>query len=198
MPKGSKSIGQSKDMEGHKIARLTVLRRTEAPERSRKGDTSARWLCRCDCGKETIVSRRAMLSGKTQSCGCLRIEMNRAQAKALRAPGITAPLKRMVRSYKWNAFKRGLKFCLSEELFLSLISQPCYWCGANPSQQLKTIRGNDKENILIYNGIDRLHNYEGYTYDNSVPSCGTCNKMKSDLSESDFLSKIKQIYERHL
>jgi hypothetical protein len=29
-------------------------------------------LCQCDCGKTTIVRTRALTSGNTKSCGCLR------------------------------------------------------------------------------------------------------------------------------
>lgn len=32
-----------------------------------------RWLCRCECGKETIVQRVNLKNGHTQSCGCLTI-----------------------------------------------------------------------------------------------------------------------------
>lgn len=30
------------------------------------------WLCRCDCGKETLVRQTYLQSGKTKSCGCLQ------------------------------------------------------------------------------------------------------------------------------
>lgn len=30
------------------------------------------WECRCDCGNVALVSSRALLSGNTKSCGCLR------------------------------------------------------------------------------------------------------------------------------
>lgn len=29
------------------------------------------WLCECDCGNRTVVSRSSLLSGLTKSCGCL-------------------------------------------------------------------------------------------------------------------------------
>lgn len=32
------------------------------------------WKCRCDCGKETVVSYKHIISGHTQSCGCYRNE----------------------------------------------------------------------------------------------------------------------------
>lgn len=33
------------------------------------------WLCKCDCGNETIVSSMNLQSGDTQSCGCFRKEI---------------------------------------------------------------------------------------------------------------------------
>lgn len=32
------------------------------------------WMCKCDCGRVAVVTTSSLLSGKTQSCGCLRIE----------------------------------------------------------------------------------------------------------------------------
>lgn len=32
------------------------------------------WKCKCDCGKETVVSYKHIISGHTQSCGCYRDE----------------------------------------------------------------------------------------------------------------------------
>ena len=31
-----------------------------------------RWLCRCDCGTEKTILQTALVSGSTQSCGCLK------------------------------------------------------------------------------------------------------------------------------
>jgi hypothetical protein len=32
------------------------------------------WLCRCDCGRETVVISNSLLRGSTRSCGCLQKE----------------------------------------------------------------------------------------------------------------------------
>lgn len=32
------------------------------------------WLCKCDCGNEKVILANSLLSGKTQSCGCLARE----------------------------------------------------------------------------------------------------------------------------
>lgn len=33
-------------------------------------NSNSRWLCVCDCGNNTIVSKPALTSGETISCGC--------------------------------------------------------------------------------------------------------------------------------
>jgi hypothetical protein len=53
---------------------------------------TARWLCRCDCGKEHIVNSRALVKGLVQSCGCLRVDANRAKIKhGLTRVGVKKP-----------------------------------------------------------------------------------------------------------
>lgn len=54
---------------GNRYSRLLVI--GEAPSNHR-GD--AQWLCKCDCGKELIVSGASLRNGNTKSCGCLKID----------------------------------------------------------------------------------------------------------------------------
>ena len=42
------------------------------------------YLCHCECGKDTIVPRRYLLSGGTKSCGCLRRETTRLRGIRIR------------------------------------------------------------------------------------------------------------------
>lgn len=58
-----------RDLTGQRFGRLVVVER-----RSSQGGP-VRWLCRCDCGRETTVRRGDMRSGRTRSCGCLRREI---------------------------------------------------------------------------------------------------------------------------
>ncbi|UQT03204.1 hypothetical protein TOTORO_03420 [Serratia phage vB_SmaS-Totoro] len=50
---------------GDHIGRLTVVSFW-----GRDAGCNAKWNCRCDCGKMTIVVQRRLGTGKTQSCGC--------------------------------------------------------------------------------------------------------------------------------
>lgn len=35
----------------------------------------SKWNCQCDCGNEKIVTRNALTSGNTKSCGCLKKDL---------------------------------------------------------------------------------------------------------------------------
>ena len=52
------------DLTGQRYGKLTVL----APAEN-VGNRTA-WLCRCDCGRETVVKTYHLRSGHTKSCGC--------------------------------------------------------------------------------------------------------------------------------
>lgn len=54
---------------GQRFGRLIVV----APAPSSKAGR-ARWVCKCDCGKEKICLADNLRSGNTKSCGCIRIE----------------------------------------------------------------------------------------------------------------------------
>lgn len=68
-----------KDLTGLKFGRLTVLSR--APNDQTR---HVRWLCRCECGKEKVINRDALLSGATRSCGCYKKEVNSEPKPELR------------------------------------------------------------------------------------------------------------------
>lgn len=54
------------DITGDRFGHLTAIRYDH------KGNYRTYWLCRCDCGKDCVVSRQNLVSGKTLSCGHLR------------------------------------------------------------------------------------------------------------------------------
>lgn len=63
------SKNRLRDLTGQKFGRLTVIKRAE----SRAEVT--RWLCLCECGKETIVGYPNLANGHTKSCGCYNSEL---------------------------------------------------------------------------------------------------------------------------
>lgn len=60
-----------KDLCGQRFGKLVVLQQTEKPQQCRTN--ADYWLCRCDCGNETVVLGSNLLRGHTTSCGCKKL-----------------------------------------------------------------------------------------------------------------------------
>lgn len=56
------------NLTGKRFGRLTAI------EPHREKNQRLAWLCKCDCGKYTIVRTNMLTSGHTKSCGCLMID----------------------------------------------------------------------------------------------------------------------------
>lgn len=59
----------TKNLTGIRFGRLVAI------IRSGKQGSFASWRCVCDCGTERTLPSRALISGRTKSCGCLRREV---------------------------------------------------------------------------------------------------------------------------
>ena len=57
------------DLTGQRFGRLVVIR-----EYGRTKGGKVTWLCRCECGAETVVTSDHLRNEHTQSCGCLQRE----------------------------------------------------------------------------------------------------------------------------
>lgn len=68
--------GRAKDITGQQFGYLTAIEATG--EKNRRDYV---WRCRCKCGKEVFYSATRLLTGNTESCGCLRAEHLRAVNK---------------------------------------------------------------------------------------------------------------------
>ena len=60
------------DLTGKRFGKLVVIRQAETKY------SKIHWLCKCDCGNETIVSTSGLKSGHTSSCGCYQYEGERS------------------------------------------------------------------------------------------------------------------------
>lgn len=52
------------DLTGRRFGKITVVRPAE------NIGTKTAWVCRCDCGRETVVKTYHLRDGHTKSCGC--------------------------------------------------------------------------------------------------------------------------------
>lgn len=173
---------QVKNLIGKKFNNLLVIKKVFAPENT-KDKSSAYWLCKCDCGKEKIVSSQHLIKGYVICCGQFCMEHPKK---------IESAKNRIYNAYKLSAIKRNLIFSLNKEDFLKTITQNCFYCGAEPFNKMKV---NGVDRYIFYNGIDRINNKKGYTVGNIVPCCPDCNHAKSNKNIENFYEWIERAYQ---
>ena len=165
-------------MIGKKFGLLLVV--GEAPVPAGRTSKELFYLCKCDCGTEKVAEGDRLRNGRTKSCGCFGM-----------LPDGEASFNLLYNRYKINATDRGYNFDLSKDEFKSLTKQNCYYCNAEPSLTCKPKYANGG---YLYSGVDRLDNSFGYTLDNCVPCCYTCNIAKHCMTQDEFKNWIRRIY----
>lgn len=130
---------------------------------------------KCLCGCEFLTMLDYYKNGKSQSCGCF-LRKDLAQVKKLKRTFTRAENK------KWSAYlnrakSKKFEFEFTKEEFVTLINQPCFYCG-----------------IDKLNGIDRIDSNIGYLKHNCRPCCGDCNIAKHTMSHDQFINFIKRVY----
>lgn len=66
-------MGKGLELVGMTFNRLAVIEASPIPNQQQRY-----WLCKCSCGKETVVGTRELTKDRTKSCGCLIAEKARA------------------------------------------------------------------------------------------------------------------------
>ena len=150
VPDGRKRKKHS-DLSGSTVGLWFVIK--QLPDKVGK---RYKYLCRCKCGTEKEVLSSTLQSKRTKSCGCLRIE---------------AISKRRLESlYNRLVSHSSAKVSMTYEEFLTFTStEACHYCGA--AVEWRNGHG--------YN-LDRKDNTLGYSVDNCVVCCGSCNRTKGD------------------
>jgi hypothetical protein len=178
---------------GLKYGRLTAIKDLGLRNYGKSNRTF--FLFGCDCGSQVELPLKQVASMKTRSCGCLIYEDR-----------INSTNRYVYKSIKSGAKSRGLDFEISYNDFLSISSKECFYCGQIDKRNKWAYVGSSSNSSFVesvtnrklydsmINGLDRLDSSFGYTMDNIVSCCGTCNRAKMDLKLDDFLSHIKKIY----
>lgn len=167
----------SADLTGLKIGSLQILRfagylgRENTPKH-------AHWDTVCDCGETRLVRATRLLSqAVTQCTSCAHALGSIKRTASVSLPPSEKKLRNRFGMYISNAKKRKISFELTKEEFSILITSPCSYCGSN-------------EKI----GVDRENNTLGYSFQNSVSCCETCNYGKRTMTKERFLAWIERIY----
>lgn len=168
------------DMAGEVHGDLTVLQFVHVPDsadRKRKW----KWLVRCTCGEEELVSRGSLCDGKVSCLQCSH--KRRGNKRTLK--DFTATKNRLIRVFKRNARTRGLIWELDKNYALNIMDKPCHYCGLPPKEDCDG---------LVRSSIDRVDNAKGYTKDNVVPCCFECNRMKHTMSVEQYHEHVARVH----
>lgn len=150
------------------------------------------WRCQCDCGNRIDAIQSSLKRGTVRSCGCLKKEMHQQNKKS---DGLA---RTIFRDYQRAAKDNNRRFELSLEECKIFFKQNCYYCGSEPLQEKKyapcrEVSEEARNEIYLFNGIDRINNNEGYIKDNIRASCRVCNIMKAKQTEEEFYSWIARL-----
>ena len=83
--------------------------------------------------------------------------------------------------HKAGAKYRSISFEITFEEFMQFWQKDCYYCGKSISSI----------------GLDRIDSTKGYTTDNIVSCCSTCNTAKSTLTQLEFYGLAYKIVKFH-
>lgn len=154
----------------------------------------------CKCGKElrgsaSFVTTKVNTYNKHSYTGCqlcwnkylaTRVEYNSDEY-----------FHDIYKRYTRRGRDLNIEFALTKEQCTQLFKSPCYYCGELP--KIRSLAITKLKNKLIEsNGIDRLQSNLGYTVENTVACCKSCNYAKHILNYDQFIDKVKKIYSIHV
>jgi hypothetical protein len=170
------------DLTGQRFGNVTVTRF----DHREKSQTY--WECLCDCGNTVVFTPHALRHNKSVSCGCLNSHLREEKNRK-------SSINTLYRGYKSSAVSRNLPFSLSLEDFKSIIIKECSYCCRQPIREVTSKLRNYEYSLLTYNGIDRVDNTKGYTLENCVPCCRSCNFAKCDGTREQFIDWVERVYQ---
>lgn len=165
------------DIAGKTFNKLTAIEPIKVP--SSKGGICTWWIFQCQCGGRIQQPPSRVAWGQVKSCGCSKYKGH--------YKGLESLIQQIFKYYSDGN--------LTIDQFKNFSSKNCYYCGSLPSNCRS--RKNRDGKVLYsfsYNGLDRLDSSKPHHFDNVVPCCRLCNRLKSDLHIDDFLRRIELIY----
>lgn len=162
------------DLNGKRFGKLVVVGRLK---NDKNGKTM--WMCKCDCGELASVRGSELKRGHTASCGCYKSEVT---------------TKRNIKQeYYWiytmliqhaKASRHSCELTYADILGFVKIER-CHYCGERIKWEKHGIKGK-----LHGYRLDRVDNSLGYTKENCVVCCRTCNRIKGNQFKYEEMLKI--------
>lgn len=135
---------------------------------------------------DTMIKRFHQYGFAVRSKG---FQINNAQGKVSNKWDVLPYLHMKKFQYQRRALRKGLEFTLTDEEFLLLVKQSCYYCNKAYTEEIRKVNRRQIHMLTI----DRVDSNKGYTKDNCVACCKQCNTMKMDIPLQDWYNKIELI-----
>lgn len=165
------------DITNQKFGKLTAIKYNGIKSIGKQGRIKHTWLCKCDCGNDTIVYTDALTSGRTKSCGCYKTFKQSIYVN----PNFVGHFKEYFLNLKESSKRRNntLIFNITKEDILYKLTTQNNIC---PLSGLP---------ISFEDGsasVDRIDSNIGYLINNIQIVHKTINFMKSVLTNEEFIS----------
>lgn len=146
------------------------------------------WNFVCDCGNTVNTRWFQVKNSIIDHCGCQSLR-KMVEGHVKDRDRNLNPFYDLLQGYKNNAHSRNLPFDLTDDQFLKLVTSNCFFCGEEPTNRKKARKRQFLEmpEDFRHNGVDRWYSHRGYTTENCVPCCKTCNYAKRSMSGENFI-----------
>lgn len=172
---------KGQDLTGKKFNCLTVINEFKYEDSDTRGRTK-RWLCKCDCGTIKNYMTSELTTGLRESCGC----------QDRRKRGFKEITGRFYCSIRQGARERGLEFIVNIEQLWELFIKQQRKCAISGVE----IKFEPSRELMMEKtaSLDRIDSSKGYILGNIQWIHKDINKMKNNMSESEFFNWIDIIH----
>ncbi|AYV77440.1 MAG: hypothetical protein Dasosvirus2_36 [Dasosvirus sp.] len=135
---------------------------------------------------DVFIRKNGIISNKCKTCREINenvdIKRNRNDTKTNNS---------VIEKKKKDANRAGKSNDINDDVLLEIIVNPCYYCGIY--EYAKNKDGIEYSKMTF----DRKNSSIGYTIDNVVSACVSCNLMKWEVPYTDFIQYCENIYENY-
>jgi len=174
-------------LEDHQTKCIHCLHKARIHERKRNDQKRQDPTLCLDCGTKLTEATRAKGKHDKSLRRCvpcyeklLKYESQRTPRERIYKAEVFTNKHVIWNHYVKGASKRRIDFAITKSHFNDLISKSCFYCDYKKDGEV--------------NGIDRMDNNKGYTEENCVSCCQTCNFLKGAQHPQEFIDKLFAIH----
>lgn len=152
------------------------------------------WAVRCDLCGEAFARPSSAMARRSLSHNCrqwwLKYKANTHRGRPP-IPESGSHINSIYKNYEGSARVRGIRFGLTKEQVVGIITQACHYCGRAPIDRKN---GPNLSGTFAWTGIDRVDPEGDYEVNNCVPCCPRCNFAKGTMNGDEFREWVRAVH----